>query len=87
MKKIIEVSKSESGLESLLGETVTFFCCRYFYTGKLVGVNNTCVELENPKVVYETGSYDSKDWQDAQSLPHKTYFIQTAAIESFGIIK
>jgi hypothetical protein len=84
MKKIVEVS--DEGLEGLLGETVTFFCMNYFYTGKLVGVNDTCVKLESPKIVYETGAWSDKEWSDAQSLPGALY-VQTHSIESFGVMK
>ena len=84
MKKIVEVS--DEGLEGLMGETVTLMCMNYFYTGKLVGVNDTCVKLDDPKIVYETGEWSSKDWKDAQSLPGSIY-VQVAAIEAFGLMK
>jgi hypothetical protein len=74
------------GLESLLGETVTFFCAVYIYTGKLVGVNSTCVKLQDPKIVYETGAFSDPKWKDAQALPNEMY-LQTAMIESFGVVK
>ena len=87
MKKLIQVQEIEGeGLESLMGETVTIFCQVYIYTGKLVGVNDKFILLEKAKVVYETGSFDSKDWKDAQSLPGNWY-IKTQAIESFGLLK
>ena len=82
-----EACHYESGLESLIGEVVTFFCCRYIYTGKLIGVSDTCAELEDPKIVYETGAFNDKEWKDAQSLPQKTFFISLNAVESFGIMK
>lgn len=83
----IEVMEVENeGLVSLLGQTVTFFCAVYIYTGKLVGVNSTYVKLENPKIVYETGPFNEKNWKDAQSLPNE-FYIQTAMIEGFGIVK
>ena len=83
MKKIVEVS--DEGLEGLLGETVTLFCMNYFYTGELVGVNTSCVCLDNPKIVYETGEWSSKDWADAQSLPNSIY-VQVSSIEAFGVM-
>ena len=87
MKKLVKVEEIESeGLISLLGEVVTFFCLNYIYTGKLAGVNETCVLLESPKIVYETGSFSEKEWSDAQKLPNDLY-IQITSIESFGIIK
>jgi hypothetical protein len=85
MKKLIEQVEGE-GLEALMGERVTLFCLNYIYTGKLTGVNDTCVLLEDAAIVYETGSFDSKDWQDAGKLPHDWY-VQTSAIESFGKLK
>ena len=84
MKKIVEVS--DEGLEGLMGETVTLFCMNYFYTGRLVGVNDSCVKLDDPKIVYETGEWSSKDWSDAQSLPGSLY-VQVSSIEAFGVMK
>ena len=84
LAKAVEVS--EEGLESLLGQTVTFFCAVYIYTGELEGVNSTCVKLKNPKIVYETGSFGEKNWKDAQALPHELY-LQVGMIEAFGIVK
>ena len=85
MKKLVEEVQGE-GLVKLLGERVTLFCCRYIYTGKLVGVNDTCVLLEDAGIVYETGSLDSKDWSDKQDLPGDWY-VQMCSIESFGLLK
>ena len=83
MKRIIETSEV-GGLESLLGETVILLCANYFYAGKLVAVNKEFVELESAKLVYETGSWDSVSYTDAQSLPGSSWFIQTPFIESYG---
>ena len=84
MKVLNEVAGE--GFESLMGETITCFCAIYIYTGKLVGVNQTCIKLENPKIVYETGPFHEKEWKDAQSLPN-TMYLQTAMIELFGVLK
>ena len=89
MKKAVTVEVVEvanEGLISLLGQNVTFFCMNYIYAGKLEGVNDTCILLKNPSIVYETGAFDNKTWKDAQKLPNSLY-IQTASIESFGVIK
>lgn len=85
IQKVVEVSGE--GLESLMGKKVTLFCANYFYTGKLVGVNKTCVKLEEPAIVYETGSFDRATYQDVQSLCTKEFYVQTAAIEAFGVLK
>ena len=85
MKVMVKEVETE-GLEALLGQTVTLFCGVYIYTGKLVGVNDTCVKLTKASVVYETGSFSDKSWKDAQALPHDWY-VQRVAIESFGALK
>ena len=85
MKTFIKEEENE-GLEKLLGKRITLFCCRYIYTGDLVGVNDTCVKLSNAGVVFETGAFDKDEWEDMQPLPNDTY-IQTSSIESFTILK
>ena len=77
---------NEEGFMALLGKRITCFCAVYIYTGDLVGVNDTCIKLENPSIVYETGAFTEKNWKDAQSLPN-TMYIQTAMIEAFGEVK
>ena len=84
--KVLVTEKEGEGLEALLGQRVTLFCMNYIYTGKLVGVNQTCVKLSDAAVVYETGALNDKSWKDAQTLP-QDWYVSTAAIESFGILK
>jgi len=87
MKKLINVTEVEGeGLESLMGERVTLFCCRYIYTGKLVGVNTECILLEDGGIVYETGELTTKEWKDYQKLPNQ-FYVQKNSIESFMILK
>jgi len=85
MKKYI-VEDKEEGFLKLIGERITIFCNSYIYCGKLIGVNDTCVLLEKAEIVYETGGFDSKEWENAQKLPHNWY-VQMSAVESFGILK
>jgi hypothetical protein len=83
MKKIVQITEVEGeGLEALLDKQVLLFCTSYIYTGKLVGVNKTCVLLENPAIVYETGAFDKKSFNDAQKLPFQLY-VQVSLLESF----
>ena len=82
--KVIEVENE--GFVALLGKTVTLFCANYIYTGRLDGVNDSCVKLSSAKVVYETGAFTDKDWKDAQALPNDLY-VQCGMIESFTILK
>lgn len=84
MMKVIDVE--DEGMMSLFGKRITIFSLNYIYTGKLVGVNDTCVKLEDPSIVYETGSFDEKEWKDAQKLPNEIY-VATNCIEAFGEVK
>jgi len=87
MKKSVQVVEVENeGFLALMDEVITIFSLNYIYTGKLIGVNDTCVLLDNPSIVYETGDFSSKDWSDAQKLPNQLY-VQMNCIESFGIVK
>jgi len=87
MKKSVQVVEVENeGFMALMDEVITIFSLNYIYTGKLIGVNDTCVLLENPSIVYETGAFDTKTWTDAQALPNNLY-VQLNCIESFGVVK
>ena len=85
MRKLIECENE--GMESLLGEQVTLFCVNYFYTGTLAGVNEDCVKLENPAIVYDTGPWDDEGYADEQALPCPAIYVRIALIESFGTVK
>jgi hypothetical protein len=88
MKKIVTVTKvAGEGLESLLSQKVMLFCVNYIYAGTLSGVNASCVQLEEAYIVYETGSFQEKGFKDAQRLPGDVWYVQTSAVESFGIAK
>lgn len=84
MKKLVNVVEVDGeGLAALLGENVLLFCVNYFYAGRLVGVNDKFVQLEDTSIVFEIGDLIAKTFKDAQKLP-ATWYVQTAAIESFG---
>ena len=85
MKKIVEEVSGE-GLEKFLGERVTLFCTNYIYTGKLTGINDTCVLLEEGGIVYETGPFKETSWKDMQTL-NGPWYVMIQSIESFGIMK
>ena len=84
MKRIVE--ESGCGLEAMLGEKICLFCSIYIYTGKLSGVNDTHLELEDAKIVYETGPLASGEWEDAQPLSGE-WRVQLSHIESWGPAK
>jgi hypothetical protein len=85
MKRIIETDESE-GFDALLGARVTLFCMNYIYTGKLAGVAEDHLLLEEAAIVYETGAFSDTKWKDAQPLPH-AWRVQISAVESWGVIK
>lgn len=82
MKRIIE-DTGKGGLDSLLGEKVLLLCGNYFYAGKLTGVNNTFVELDDASIVYETGEWSAPAYKDAQKLGTGPTFIRIQWIEAY----
>lgn len=84
MRRLVNVTEVEDdGFVSLMGKKVLVTCARYAYAGVLSGVNETCISISNPSIVYETGPWGATSWKDAQSLNVPEIFIQVAAIESF----
>lgn len=87
MRNLVQVQEVDGeGFDGLLGKRVTLFGLNYIYTGLLVGVNSTCVKLDEPAIVYETGAFTEKAWKDAQRLPNSIY-VMLACIEAFGLVK
>lgn len=86
MKVLVE-TKDKEGLEGLLGKRVLLMCAGYFYEGKLIGVNKTCVKLEDAGIVYETGKWSDKNYTDLQKLHSPEWYVRKGLIESFGISK
>ena len=78
---------ADIGLPSLIGQSVLLFCLNYIYLGKLTAVGDTCVELTDPSIVYETGAFDNRQYVDAQRLHAAKWYVQRSAIESFGVAK
>ena len=86
MKKLVEEVEGE-GLTKLLGQRVLLFCLNYTYEGKLIGVNETDVLLDDAGIVFETGPFNESAFKDLQKLPHPQHYIRTGAIESYGLSK
>lgn len=83
MRRIVEEIEGE-GLESLLGQNVWLWCVNYIYAGKLTGVNDVQVRLDDAKVVYETGELTASEYQDAQPVPTGTLYVRLTAVEAYG---
>lgn len=79
--EVIEVENE--GMISLLGKQVEIRCNVYIYAGTLVGVNATCVKLDNMAIVYETGPFSDPKYKDAQKVGDGQY-VALGLIESFG---
>ena len=86
MKKLVIEDENE-GLVSLLGNRVLIMSAGYFYEGKLVGVNDTCVKLDDAHVVYETGKFTDSNYADIQKMHTNSWYVSTGLIESFGLSK
>lgn len=87
MKKLVTIEEDDAeGFMALIGKRITVFCANYIYSGNLVGVNDTCIKLDDACIVYETGPFNTKEWKDSSKFPESLY-IQTNAIESFMILK
>ena len=85
MKKLVQVQEIEGeGLESLLGERVLIICAGYFYEGKLIGVNDSFIKLDDAGIVYSTGTWSDKNYADIQKFHTKEWYVQRGLIESFG---
>jgi hypothetical protein len=85
MKRIVQ--SEDGGFEAMLGEDIFLLCSTYFYVGKLVGVNEDHLELEEAKLVYETGPWGSAEWEDAQLLPGEVWRVMIDSVESWGKVK
>ena len=85
MKKIIEKDGVE-GFEKLLGEKITVFACRYIYAGKLIEVGEDYILLAECVSVFQTGAFEKKEWDEYEKFPGE-FYVQKAAIESYGILK
>jgi hypothetical protein len=87
MKKLVKVEEVEAeGFAGLMGQTLTLFCANYIYRGKLIGIDDQCVKLDDAQVVYETGPFNDPKWRDAQALGGYWY-VERGAVESYGLTK
>ena len=77
------IVEAEDGLESLLGQQVILFGVNFNYGGKLIGVNDKFVLLENGGIIFETGAFDLAKWKDFQKVSDKLY-VRTSMIEAYS---
>ena len=87
VEEIDEIQEVECGYLNLLGKEVYVSCGNYAYTGVLTGVNSSIIEIKEPSIVYETGTWSNKNWKDAQRLPCEFTFVNIDHIESCFPVK
>jgi hypothetical protein len=72
--------------ENYVGDDVMFMCMNYFYRGKLVSTTKDTLLIEDPSIVYETGKWSDKEYEDQQRLPSSVR-VMKQSIECFGQFK
>jgi len=82
-----EIQDVDNGYINLLGKEVYVSCGNYAYTGVLIGVNSSIIEIMDPSIVYETGPWNQKNWKDNQRLPTEFAFVNIDHIESLFAVK
>lgn len=83
MKVFVSEVENE-GFAALLGKNVEIQTGLYIYAGKLVGVNDTCIKLENAHTVFETGEFKGKKYKDAQARSNSILYIVSQNILAFN---
>ena len=86
MKMLIKETEQE-GLVSFLGKRILLMCAGYFYEGELIGVNDKCVKIKDPSIVYSTGKWSDNKYEDTQKLNSDYWYVSTNLIEAFGASK
>jgi hypothetical protein len=86
MKKVIEESEGTT-IEQMLGEKITFYCCRYIYTGVLKSIDEFSFQIDGAKIVYDTGEFTDPGWKDAEDFPKKVWNVTRQSVESFGALE
>lgn len=83
--KVEVVEVKGEGFHALLGKHIIVLCANYNYAGKLVGINDINIKLEDCVLVYNTGAWKDQDWNYAEQPNTKdgTGYVQIGAIESF----
>lgn len=85
MKQVVTVTEVDGeGFDGMLGERVTVWCLNYIYAGKLVGVSDKYLKLQDASIVYETGNLTTKGYSTSEKFINPVYIMQSC-IESFTL--
>lgn len=88
VENVTEVVEESGGPLVLLGKTVYVSCTSYAFTGKLTGVNDKFIEVDDPEIVYETGAWSAKTFKGTEKLPTPRICIFLTQVESmFEVVR
>jgi hypothetical protein len=76
----------ENNFENYINERITLFCANYIYSGRLSTISKGWLTLSEAGIVYETGPFDTMEWQDYQRLPNPVS-VNVNSVESIMILK
>lgn len=76
-----------TGLNLHFGKRVMLFGSKYIYTGRVVGVNEEVVRLQDAQIVQTTGPYRERGYHDEQKLPSNEWSVLLSSLESYGVIE
>ena len=81
-KPVTVVEVENEGFAAFLGKKITLWCVDYIRTGRLVGINDKFIKLDEAAIVYETGELGAKAFKDAQETGKEMY-VMVQAITAF----
>jgi hypothetical protein len=82
--KVLMTENNEEGFLALIGKNVEIQTGLFIYAGKLIGVNSTCVKLDNAHTVFDTGDFKNKKYSDAQARENPILYVQLAGVFAFN---
>ena len=85
MKQYVEVDGE--GLDAFMGKRILLMSAGYFYEGKLVGINDTFVKLDDAHIVYDVGRWSDTEYKGCQKLSSDEWYVMKQSVESFGASK
>ena len=82
LRRLGIIPEMERMMKKYIGKTVLVFCMNYIYTGVVKSVTKNEAVLSRGAIVYETGSFDSAKFGDAQLLGDELV-IRLSSMESY----
>jgi hypothetical protein len=82
--QVLVKNEENEGLVSLMGKNIEVQTGLFIYAGKLVGVNDICIKLDNAYTVFETGEFKNKKYKDAQARSNPVLYVMVVNIIAFN---